>query len=92
MFHLREDYIHLLSKQICSLLGELGSIPSGSIEIIIEMALDFLGDRYFALAVASDDSVKNLKKKIQDKIGIPPEQQTFSFRTFGNTLSDYGTE
>ena len=75
MFHLREDYIHLMSKQICSLLDELGSVPPGGIEIIIQMRRV---NRYFALAVDSDDFVKDVKKKIQDKIGIPPDEQKLS--------------
>ena len=89
MFHLREDYIHLMSKQICSLLGKLGSVPPGSIEIIIKMRRV---TRYFALAFDSDDLLKDVKKKIQDKIGIPPDEQELSSVLFGiDTLSDHGT-
>ena len=80
-----------MSKNNCSLLGELGSISSGRIEIIIRM---WSFNRYFALAADSDDSVKNVKEKIQDKIGIPTDKQellAFSFWTSGNTLSDYRT-
>ena len=89
MFNLREDYIYLIIKQICFLLGKLDSISSGSIEIIIQMnVLGWFDHRYFALAVDSDDYVKNLKKKIQGKAGIPPEQQEFCIGVFGKTLSD----
>ena len=90
MFHLREDYINLMSKQICSPLGKLGSIPSGSIEIII----DALFDRYFALSVDSDDFVKDVKKKIQDKIGVPPDEQNLSISSGSIstlTLADHCT-
>ena len=92
MFYLRQDYILLMSKQISFLLGELGSIPSGSIEIIIGIFGMF--GRYFALAVDSDDSVENVKKRIQDKTGIPTDEQellVFSAVTSQNTLSDDGT-
>ena len=74
-----------MSKQICCLLGKLGSNPSGSIEIIILTTVD----RYFVLAVDSDDFVIDVKKKIQDKTGIPPDEQELSILSDYDTLSDY---
>ena len=48
---------------------------------------------YFALAVDSDDFVKDVKKKIHDKIGIPPNEQDlrlfFPLVSSEVTLSDY---
>ena len=92
MFHLREGYVHLVSKQICFLLGGRGSISSGGIEIIIaSREVNSRYERFFALAVDSDDSIENVKKKIQDKVGILPSEQRL--RLFGrspeDTLSDY---
>ena len=45
------------------------------------------------LTVSSDDSIKNVKQKLQDQIGIPPDQQhlIFAGKPFEDslTLSDY---
>ena len=45
--------------------------------------------RYFALAVDSDDSIENVKKKIQNKVGIPPAEQQLGLLSDYKTLGDY---
>ena len=85
-------YIKRVNKFTFLILGGRGSISSGSIEIIIDsrQVARFGSRRFFVLAVDLDDSLENVKKQIQDKVGIPPSEQRL--RLFGrspeDTLSD----
>ena len=78
--------------QLLKLLGGGGADCDGNMQIMIKT----LTGKTLCLSVNSNDTVNEIKQKIQQKEGIPLEQQRLVFNgkqlEDGNTIADYGIQ